>query len=282
MANVGALTMSVDVQSDRLEWRIKGWGAGEDSWLILTAAIPGDPDRVEVWKDLDQLRHHVNGGSVHGETSVSYTKACGFQLGNLADAMEAGTASSAAAARDRRDQLLGELAKLTRDAECLRQFAHLRIATLKLAERLHAAAAGDLERIEERIEEFDRESERLLAETGGEVKKQRALLSHMTAPGPKPGLPCTEEDVEALRAQLRASELADAARLRERAEGRRELCDAWQKAATTVLDSSLRVLALSEPDRLALEASSARAEQVRAELGELQRQIESAETTTQG
>jgi len=54
---VGALTMSVDVQGDRLEWKIKGWGAGEESWLIQTAAIPGDPDRAEVWKELDQVRH---------------------------------------------------------------------------------------------------------------------------------------------------------------------------------------------------------------------------------
>ena len=77
------------------------------------------------------------------------------------------------------DRILDDLRRVVDDAEGLRQFAHLRIATLKLAERLHAAAAGDLERIEERIEEFDRESERLLAETGGEVKKQRALLSHM-------------------------------------------------------------------------------------------------------
>lgn len=214
------------------------------------------------------MADQVNGGSVHLDLPVVYSAEKGFQL-------------DLGSARDRRDQLLRELARLTRDAEGLRQFGHLRLATLKLAERLHAAGVADLDRIEERIEEFDRESERLLAETGGEVKKQRALLSHMTAPGPKPGLPNTEADIEALRAQLRAAEQADADRLRERAEVRRELSDAWQAAAKTVLDSSLRVLALSEPDRLALEASSARAEQVRAQLGELQRQIEAAETTTQ-
>ena len=184
-------------------------------------------------------------------------------------------------ARARRDQLLSDLAQLTRDAEGLRHFASLRMATLRLAERLHSAAAGDLERLEERIEEFDRESERLLAETGGEVKKQRALLSHMTSPGPKPGLPSAADDIEALRERLRSAELADAQRLQARAEGRRALSDAWQRAATAVLDASLRVLALSEPDRLALEAASARANEIRALLDELQRQIETREATRQ-
>lgn len=186
-----------------------------------------------------------------------------------------------ASARTHRDRLLGELGRLTRDADGLRHFASLRMATLKLAERLHSAAAGDLERLEERIEEFDRESERLLAETGGEVKKQRALLSHMTSPGPRPGLPHTADDIEALREQLRTAELADAQQLQARAEGRRELSDAWQRAATTVLDASLRVLALSEPDRLALEAASAKANEIRALLDELQRQIETREATRQ-
>ncbi len=211
--------------------------------------------------------------SIHAEKPALYDVV--LELRNLSPEDEL------AGMRARRDQLLGDLGHLTRDAEGLRQFASLRMATLKLADRLHAAAAGDLERIEERIDEFDRESERLLAETGGEVKKQRALLSHMTSPGPKPGLPHSADDIEALRGRLRSAELADALRLQARAEGRRELSDAWQKAATTVLDSSLRVLALSEPDRLALEAASAKANEIRAQLDELQRQIETREATRQ-
>lgn len=144
-------------------------------------------------------------------------------IGNASVHVESGTAYAAVrdltpeewleVARARRDQLLSDLGQLTRDAEGLRHFASLRMATLRLAERLHSAAAGDLERLEERIEEFDRESERLLAETGGEVKKQRALLSHMTSPGPKPGLPHSADDIEALRGRLRAAELTDAQRL---------------------------------------------------------------------
>jgi hypothetical protein len=179
----------------------------------------------------------------------------------------------------RRDRLLSDLVQFTRGAEGLRHFASLRMATLKLAERLHSAAAGDLDQIEQHLEDYDRESERLLAESDGLVKKERALLSHVTAPGPKPGLPHTAEDIEAIRERLRAAERENERRLTTRAQGRRKLSDVWQKAATTVLDASLRVLALSEPDRLALEAASAKANDIRAQLDELQRQIETREAT---
>jgi len=40
---VAVLTMGVDVQVDRLEFVIRGWGDGEESWLIAHAALPGDP-----------------------------------------------------------------------------------------------------------------------------------------------------------------------------------------------------------------------------------------------
>src|SRR5579862_7670037 len=39
---VGLLTASVDVQGDRLEVAVKGWGAGEESWLIALSQIAGD------------------------------------------------------------------------------------------------------------------------------------------------------------------------------------------------------------------------------------------------
>lgn len=52
---VGILTAGVDVQRDRLELVIKGWGAGQESWLILHARIYGDPQRREVWERLDAL-----------------------------------------------------------------------------------------------------------------------------------------------------------------------------------------------------------------------------------
>lgn len=50
---VGYLTASVDVQDDRLEALVIGWGSGEESWVIATAVLPGDPQRAEPWQQLD-------------------------------------------------------------------------------------------------------------------------------------------------------------------------------------------------------------------------------------
>jgi phage terminase large subunit GpA-like protein len=55
-AGVGALIMAVDVQADRLEWKIKGYGADEESWLIARSSIPGDPEKDDVWAELDDAR----------------------------------------------------------------------------------------------------------------------------------------------------------------------------------------------------------------------------------
>jgi phage terminase large subunit GpA-like protein len=45
----------VDVQGDRLEVVVKGYGAGEESWLIAFTQIHGDPAREAVWLDLDKF-----------------------------------------------------------------------------------------------------------------------------------------------------------------------------------------------------------------------------------
>lgn len=52
-AGVGVLVASVDVQGDRLECKVKGYGAGEESWLIAYSQFHGDPGRQEVWNELD-------------------------------------------------------------------------------------------------------------------------------------------------------------------------------------------------------------------------------------
>lgn len=52
---VGLLTASVDVQTDRLEAVVKGWGAGEESWLIAYQQIFGDPGQEDVWNELDSF-----------------------------------------------------------------------------------------------------------------------------------------------------------------------------------------------------------------------------------
>ncbi len=54
-SGVGLLTASVDVQTDRLEAVVKGWGAGEESWLIAYQQIFGDPGTADVWNELDSF-----------------------------------------------------------------------------------------------------------------------------------------------------------------------------------------------------------------------------------
>ena len=50
---VGLLTAAVDVQSDRLECVVKGWGEKEESWLIAYQQLFGDPGQEHVWHELD-------------------------------------------------------------------------------------------------------------------------------------------------------------------------------------------------------------------------------------
>lgn len=53
--NVKALTAGVDVQEDRLEVEIVGWGEEEESWGIIYKALHGDPTENDVWDQLDRL-----------------------------------------------------------------------------------------------------------------------------------------------------------------------------------------------------------------------------------
>ena len=59
------LTAGVDVQADRLEMEIVGWGRDEESWSVAYHVIPGDILRNEVWAQLDELLRsqytHENG-----------------------------------------------------------------------------------------------------------------------------------------------------------------------------------------------------------------------------
>lgn len=47
------LVASVDVQDDRLEIEVKGFGIGEESWGVDYKIIYGDPSKQTIWKDLD-------------------------------------------------------------------------------------------------------------------------------------------------------------------------------------------------------------------------------------
>ncbi|HEX3560371.1 MAG TPA: phage terminase large subunit family protein [Pyrinomonadaceae bacterium] len=48
------LTAGVDVQGDRLEYDITGWGLDEESWAIRYGCIYGDPASSEVWEELKE------------------------------------------------------------------------------------------------------------------------------------------------------------------------------------------------------------------------------------
>lgn len=50
------LTMSVDVQGDRLEYQVVAWGRGEESWVVDFGRLYGDPGQELVWHELDAIR----------------------------------------------------------------------------------------------------------------------------------------------------------------------------------------------------------------------------------
>lgn len=52
---VRIITAGVDVQDDRLYIVVRGWGLSEESWLLWYGEMYGDPDRPEVWAQLDEV-----------------------------------------------------------------------------------------------------------------------------------------------------------------------------------------------------------------------------------
>jgi phage terminase large subunit GpA-like protein len=50
----GILTAGVDVQDNRLEVEVVGWGRGEESWSMDYKTFYGSPAQSEVWRDLDE------------------------------------------------------------------------------------------------------------------------------------------------------------------------------------------------------------------------------------
>jgi phage terminase large subunit GpA-like protein len=63
-SGICAITLGVDVQDDRLEALIVGWGPGEESWLLDRITIPGDTSHPQPWRELDavltlEFRHQL-------------------------------------------------------------------------------------------------------------------------------------------------------------------------------------------------------------------------------
>jgi phage terminase large subunit GpA-like protein len=53
--DVVLLTAGVDVQDDRLEVEIVGWGRDDESWSVDYRTVYGDPSSPTVWRDMDSL-----------------------------------------------------------------------------------------------------------------------------------------------------------------------------------------------------------------------------------
>lgn len=52
-AGVAVLTAGVDLQGDRIEVQVVGWGRDEECWIVDYKVIWGDPSGPKVWADLD-------------------------------------------------------------------------------------------------------------------------------------------------------------------------------------------------------------------------------------
>ena len=48
---VAVITAGADIQADRIELEIVGWGKGEESWSLAYEIVAGDTSRAEVWAD---------------------------------------------------------------------------------------------------------------------------------------------------------------------------------------------------------------------------------------
>ena len=53
-AGVVLVTAGADLQADRIEMEIVGWGRDEESWSLADVVLPGDPAQRELWDMLDQ------------------------------------------------------------------------------------------------------------------------------------------------------------------------------------------------------------------------------------
>lgn len=53
--NIAIITAGVDVQDNRLEIEIVGWGKDEESWSLDYQVIYGDPSTPHLWNDLDKI-----------------------------------------------------------------------------------------------------------------------------------------------------------------------------------------------------------------------------------
>lgn len=68
-------TAGVDVQDDRLEVEIVGWGVDEESWSLAYHVIFGDPSGPALWADLDRLLLDMKPAAVCVDSGGHHTQA---------------------------------------------------------------------------------------------------------------------------------------------------------------------------------------------------------------
>jgi phage terminase large subunit GpA-like protein len=71
--DVGVLTCGVDVQGDRIEADVWGWGVGEEAWFIHHEFIIGDPATPEPWKELETFLKRTFAHETGAKLGISAT-----------------------------------------------------------------------------------------------------------------------------------------------------------------------------------------------------------------
>lgn len=65
------ITAGVDVQDDRFEISIYGYGRDEEAWLVSHLKIHGDPGKPEIWKQLDDVLFRTYRHKTGGELNIA-------------------------------------------------------------------------------------------------------------------------------------------------------------------------------------------------------------------
>ena len=76
------LTAGVDVQQDRLEVEVVGWGPRMESWSVAYEVLLGDPAKEETWGQLDELLGKVWPHADGGELQI---RAMGVDAGHASE-----------------------------------------------------------------------------------------------------------------------------------------------------------------------------------------------------
>lgn len=73
---VALLTMGIDLQADRAELEVVGWGAGRQSWSIDYRVLPGDPSEPDLWAKITEA---INTGyPLEGSQTQVYASVVGI------------------------------------------------------------------------------------------------------------------------------------------------------------------------------------------------------------